>query len=132
MNFGKWEPKDGVLVCQRIKADDHAAASRWQIPLQDGVIEFSLKFSGGKVFHVGFDPKRGTLDKKGHLYSLIISPTGAQLKKHRDKAKEGSEDEVLARAKHKLEPEKWVSVRLEAKGNTVNCLLYTSDAADEE
>lgn len=119
VNFGVWEVADGNLVCRQVAADKHAAASRWKIPMQDGVIEVRLKLDGASAFHVGFDPKRGTLKKKGHLYSLIISPAGARIMKHLDKADPNSKNEILAESKVDLSKADWIEVRLEAKGNEV-------------
>ena len=75
VNFGHWEPKDGVLVCRQLDKDNHPAASRWQIPLKDAVIKLRLKFDGATGFHLGFDPAPGEIKKEGHLYSLVVTPT---------------------------------------------------------
>ncbi len=119
VQFGHWEPAEGALVCHQVEADNHAAASRWAIPMTDGVIEARVKLDGATAFHIGFDPKPGTLDKKGHLYSLIMGPGGAKILKHNDKADPSSKSEVLADAKQPIAKGEWVNVRLEAKGNTV-------------
>ncbi|MEZ5940452.1 MAG: hypothetical protein R3C18_03605 [Planctomycetaceae bacterium] len=118
VNAGHWEPKDGVLVCRELEADNHAAASRLQIPLSDGTVSCRVKFVGATGFHVGFDPAPGQLKKKGHLFSLVLTPTSVVLKKHRDKADPDSKDETLATAK--LEnTQDWIKVWLVLKGDTV-------------
>lgn len=119
VQFGYWEPAEGALVCHQVEADKHAAASRWAIPMTDGVIEARVKLDGATAFHIGFDPKPGSLDKKGHLYSLIITPQGAQIMKHKDKSKLTSKNVVLAEGKQPIPTGEWIDVRLEAKGNTV-------------
>ncbi|MEM1295170.1 MAG: hypothetical protein AAGH89_07375 [Verrucomicrobiota bacterium] len=123
VRFGEWKTEGGVLICREVAEDNHAAASRWKIPLQDGVIEARLRLNGASAFHIGFDPKPGTLKKKGHLYSLIISPSGAKIMKHVDKADPNSKNEVLAVAKTSLPEEGWLKVRLEAQGNQVSATV---------
>lgn len=119
VNFGHWEVSEGVLVCRQLQKDDHAAASRWRVPLQDGRITARVQFAGAKQFHIGFDPAPKTLDKKGHLYSLIMTSESAMIKKHRDKAKQDSKDEILASAKFDSIAGNWTDVVLVASGNTV-------------
>lgn len=122
VNTGYWEPKEGVLVCRELEADQHAAASRWQVPLSDGVITCRLKFAGAKGFHIGFDPAVGQLDKKGHLYSLVILPQSVSIKKHKDKADEKSKDETLGTAK--FEPgSDWIDIELQTAGDDVVATL---------
>lgn len=120
VNFGHWEPKDGVLVCRQLEKDNHAAASRWQIPLKDAVIKLRLKFDGATGFHLGFDPAPGELKKQGHLYSLVVTPTQALLKKHKDKADETSKDQTLATASINAAAGEWLDIELRAEGEKVN------------
>lgn len=123
VNFGHWEPKDGVLVCRQLDKDNHAAASRWQIPLKDAVIKLRLKFDGATGFHLGFDPAPGELKKQGHLYSLIVTPAQAQLKKHKDKADEASKDQTLATASLNAKAGEWLDVELRTEGEKVSVTI---------
>ncbi len=123
VNFGHWEPKDGVLVCRQLEKDNHAAASRWQIPLRDAVIKLRLKFDGAAGFHLGFDPAAGELKKQGHLYSLIVTPTEAQIKKHKDKADEASKDHTLATASLNAKAGEWLDVELRTEGEKVSVTI---------
>jgi hypothetical protein len=125
VNFGHWEPADGVLVVRQLEKDNHAAASRWQIPLADGVVKFRLKFAGATGFHVGFDPMAGSLDKQGHLYSLVVTPTQARILKHKDKAKADSKEETLATVAYGSLADKWVDVELQTTGVEVQATLTT-------
>lgn len=137
VNVGHWEPKDGVLVARELEKDHHAAASRWQIPMADGVVKLKAKFAGAKGFHVGFDPMPGTLDKQGHLYSLVVTPKQAQIKKHKDKAKPDSKDVTLATAGLNDVEGKWITVELQTTGDKVVASLTTDgqtaklEASDE-
>lgn len=133
VNFGHWEPKDGVLVCRQLDKDNHAAASRWQIPLKDAVIKLRLKFAGATGFHLGFDPAPGELKKQGHLYSLVVMPTQAQLKKHKDKADEKSKDETLATASLNAAAGEWLDIELRTEGEKVTASVGKTaklDASD--
>ena len=119
VNFGHGEPTDGVLVCRQLDKDNHAAASRWQIPLKDAVIKLRLKFDGATGFHLGFDPAPGEIKKEGHLYSLVVTPTQAQIKKHKDKADEASKDQTLATASLNAKAGEWLDIELRTEGEKV-------------
>lgn len=123
VNFGHWEPKDGVLVCRQLDKDNHAAASRWQIPSKDAAIKLRLKFDGATGFHLGFDPAPGELKKQGHLYSLVVTPTQAQLKKHKDKANDASKDQTLATASLNAAAGEWLDVELRTAGEKVTATV---------
>ncbi len=123
VNFGHWEPKDGVLVCRQLDKDNHPAASRWQIPLKDAVIKLRLKFDGATGFHLGFDPAPGELKKQGHLFSLVVTPKQAQLKKHKDKADEASKDEALATASLNAAAGEWLSIELRTEGEKITASI---------
>ena len=123
VNFGHWKPKDGVLVCRQLDKDNHPAASRWQIPLKDAVIKLRLKFDGATGFHLGFDPAPGELKKQGHLYSLVVTPTQAQLKKHKDKADEASKDQTLATASLNAKAGEWLDIELRTEGEKVSVTI---------
>jgi hypothetical protein len=129
VNFGGWEAENGYLVARQLEKDNHAAAARWQIPLADGTVALKLKFEGATGFHIGFDPASGTLDKKGHLYSLIITPSTAQLRKHRDKAKDDSKDVVLATAGFPKTTGQWINVELTTVGDKVTATIDNGSGA---
>ncbi|MBI1349250.1 hypothetical protein GC163_23520 [bacterium] len=123
VNFGSWEVHEGVLVAKELEKDQHAAASRWQIPLADGVVKLKVKLNGAKFFHIGFDPAAGQLEKKGHLYSLVLMPEQAQLKKHKDKADATSKDEVLSTAGFAARSDQWLDVELKTEGDHVTATI---------
>jgi hypothetical protein len=106
--------------------DNHPAASRWQIPLKDAVIKLRLKFDGATGFHLGFDPAPGELKKQEHLYSLVVTPTQAQLKKHRDKADEASKDQTLATASLGATKGEWIDIELRTEGEKVTATIGKS------
>lgn len=119
VNTGEWKVVDGVLSAKQIPAENHSAASRAALPMQDGV--FKMKFrllEGATSFHFGFDPAKGELDKKGHLFSVIISPKSWKIMKHVDKNKrEEDPNEDLATADAVFETGKWYELVLTKQGD---------------
>ncbi len=122
--FGDWKAVDGVLRARQIPADNHGAAARRVLEMQDGVFELRFRFTGGKGFHFGFDPKRGTLKKKGHLFSVIVSPAMAKIMKHVDKSKPKEDpNEDLAKVATKFPAGQWNTLLLEKVGNRVTAQI---------
>lgn len=118
---GSWKIEDGVLAGAEIPADNHSAAARRVIETGDAV--YQLRFQVGentRGLHFGFDPKRGSLDKGGHLFSVIIGPTGWRLLKHLDKNRpEEDPNEVLATAAHEFRPGTWYTLSVTTRGTSV-------------
>ncbi|MFT5028078.1 MAG: hypothetical protein ACI9VS_000498 [Candidatus Binatia bacterium] len=125
VNTGEWKIVDGVLCVKEIKADKHSAAARRAIVTQDAVYEFRFRFVGeGKGFHFGFDPAKGELKKKGHLFSVIVTPDSWRLMKHVDKAKPKEDpNKVLATAKATFKKGEWYSLCVESKGDNVTASI---------
>ena len=122
--FGEWKAIDGVLRAKQIPADNHGAAARKVLAMQDGIFELRFRFTGGKGFHFGFDPKRGSLKKKGHLFSVIVSPTMAKIMKHVDKSKPKDDpNEDLAKIARKFPANQWNTLLLEKVGNKVTAQI---------
>ena len=124
VNVGHWETTAGVLVARELDKEMHAGASRWFVPLRDGTVKLKFQFAGAKGFHVGFDPASGQLAKKGHLYSVVVTPGQAILKKHKDKADEKSKDETLATGSStRLAEKEWISLELQTVGDRVTARI---------
>lgn len=118
-NVGKFTVAGGVLKASEVAADMHAAAFRRPLPLQDAAIYVKFRFEGAKMFHVGFDPAPGELKKKGHLFSVVFTATGASIMEHNDKANPDSKNKVLAKSTAAFEKGRWYELLLELKGDTV-------------
>ena len=71
------------------------------------------------MFHVGFDPAPGELKKKGHLFALIITPTGWTITEQPDKSDTSSKSIVRAKATTPFARGQWFTLLLEMKGDTV-------------
>ena len=122
-NTGKLTVTDGVLKASEVATDMHAAAFRRPLPLQDAAILVKFRFAGAKMLHLGFDPAPGELKKKGHLFSVIISPASWSITEHNDKSDPKSTNRALAKATASFESGKWYELLLEVKGDDVLALV---------
>lgn len=118
-NTGELAVHDGALRARELASDKHVAAFRKPLPIQDCLIQVDVKLDGPTTFHLGFDPAKGELKKKGHLFSVIITPEAWTLTEHVDKADPTSKNKVLARAAEKFPRGEWFTLVLEVKGDDV-------------
>lgn len=111
---GQWKIVDGVLRGSEIVEEKHSAATRRVLPTKNAVYELKFRLiNDGKTFHFGFDPAAGELDKKGHLFSVIVTPTGWSIMKHVDKnRREEDPNETLVEAKTAFVADQWYTLRL--------------------
>lgn len=114
INTGEWTIVDGVLRAREISDEKHSAAARRIVETSNAVYELKFRFTGdGKAFHFGFDPARGELKKKGHLFSVIITPASWKIMKHVDKnRREEDPNETLAETRTEFERNKWYTLRV--------------------
>ncbi len=114
VNTGDWNIVDGVLRAREIPDQKHSAAARRTVETSNAVYELRFRFvEDGKGFHFGFDPAPGELKKKGHLFSVIVTPESWKILKHVDKARrEEDPNETLAEQKTEFETGKWYSLRV--------------------
>jgi hypothetical protein len=114
VNTGEWKVVDGVLRAKEIADEKHSAAARRILVSQNAVYELKFRFVGdGKAFHFGFDPARGELKKKGHLFSIIVTPESWKVLKHVDKnRREEDPNETLGEQKTEFKKGEWYSLRV--------------------
>lgn len=114
VNTGEWKIVDGVLRAREIADEKHSAAARRTVETKNAVYELKFRFTGdAKAFHFGFDPARGELKKKGHLFSVIVTPASWKIMKHVDKnRREEDPNETLAEQKTEFERNRWYSLRV--------------------
>ncbi len=75
VNTRDWTIADGVLRAREIPAEKHSAAARRTVETKNATYELRFRFvKDGKAFHFGFDPAKGELKKKVHLFSVIVTP----------------------------------------------------------
>lgn len=122
---GEWKIVDGVLQGREIKEEKHAAANRRVVSTKNAVYELNFRLTGKcKAFHFGFDPARGELDKKGHLFSVIVSPGFWQIMKHVDKNKRQEDpNEILIKQETKFDTDTWYKLRVTTWGNYVTARI---------
>lgn len=118
-NTGELGVRDGVLRASERAADKHLGAFRKALPVQDCIVQVDFKLEQASSFQLGFDPASGELKKKGHLFSIIITPGGWQLTEHLDKGAPASKNTVHARAATPFAQGQWFTLLLELKGNEV-------------
>lgn len=111
---GEWRVVGGVLRGREIAAEKHSAATRRVVETKNAVYELRFRFvDQGKAFHFGFDPARGELKKKGHLFSVIVTPDSWRILKHVDKnRREEDPNEVLAQQKSEFKTGQWYTLRV--------------------
>lgn len=133
-SIGFWEVEDGVLVGREIPADKHAAASRFFVPLTDGDVSFRMKLNDAAAVSFGFDPAKGQLKKKGHLYSVFVTKKEVRLIKHNDKSDPTSKNVRIDTKKGPVDPNNWVNVSLKLDGETVKATVgeYVLEGSDPE
>lgn len=122
---GEWKIVNGVLTGQEIATEKHSAATRRILVTQNAVYQFKFRLKKGcKSFHFGFDPAKGELDKKGHLFSVIVTPKSWEILKHVDKnRREESPNEKLTEQETPFEIDRWYQLRLTTWGPYVNAQI---------
>lgn len=129
---GDWKPAGGVLRGKELEADNHAAAARRLLPMQDGTFELRFRLTGPapRGFHFGFDPAPGELKKRGHLFSIVVTPAGSKLLKHIDKDRPKEDpNEILASSDTAIAKDAWHTLRLEKKGDSVRASIVAEGGA---
>ena len=122
---GKWTVVDGVLRGSEIPDEKHAAATRRVLRTRDAVYEMKFRFVGeGKGFHFGFDPASGQLQKRGHLFSVIVTPGKWWILKHVDKDRpEEDPNRVLVSADITFEIGHWYHLQVTTEGTSVIAVI---------
>ena len=129
LNTGEWKIVDGVLRGREIPSEKHSAAARRVVVSQNAVYALKFRFvENGKAFHFGFDPAPGELKKKGHLFSVIVTPESWKLLKHVDKnRREEDPNETLATQKTEFKQGEWYSLRVATWGRHVTASIEGKD-----
>lgn len=116
---GEMKVEQGVLRVFERSQDKHAGAFRYALPVQDCAVQIDFKFDGAKFIHLGFDPAAGELKKKGHLFSVVLTPDDWKILEHGDKNDTKPKNKILANADTKFAAGQWYSLLLEVKGDHV-------------
>jgi hypothetical protein len=124
-SIGQWTIANGVLKGTEVASDNHPAAGRLNQATQDAIFEFKFRTTGtAKSFNCGFDPAKGELDKKGHLWSLSVTPTSWSISKAPDKAKPKEDPaKVLAKEDRSFDLSQWQTVKIICLGDKVSVTI---------
>ena len=111
---GNWRILDGVLRGSELPSEKHSAATRRVLETRNAVYQLRFRFvDDGRTFHFGFDPARGELKKKGHLFSVIITPTSWNVTKHVDKNRRQEDpNEILAKQETEFLVGQWYELKV--------------------
>ena len=116
---GTISAKEGALRITELASEKHAGAFRKSLAMQNVAIQLDFKFEQAKMFHLGFDPATGELNKKGHLYSVVVNPKTFSILEHNDKANPESKPKTHASKPSELKDGQWYTLLLENKGEDV-------------
>ena len=105
---------DGTLVGKELAADKHAAVLNYQKKNRDSAVRFSFKLDGSTS---GFNFSLN--QAKGHLFRVVVNPTGLSINLDKDKNDPTSKPMVLASAKSEFEQGKWYTILIEMQGDQV-------------
>ncbi|MGA0133319.1 MAG: hypothetical protein ACO3ND_03060 [Opitutales bacterium] len=110
---GKWERTAEGIRVEELPADNHGAAGRVPMKLQDFVATFEFRLDGAKVVSLSIN------DAKEHVARVMITPTAFRVQKD-DHDHEGPDKAVVfLNQAQKLEAGTWHSVVLEMVGDTM-------------
>ncbi|NOZ21332.1 MAG: hypothetical protein GXP25_09615 [Planctomycetes bacterium] len=108
--IGKWEVEDGALKGTEQAADDHPAVIRIDSDCTDVIIQYSVMFKGGKSTGLSLN------NKKGHVCSARLSPTGIYLNKDRPTKTSDEESEKVDSVKFEFKEGEWYDICVEILG----------------
>jgi len=118
-NTGSLRIVEGKLHAAEKSSDKHIGAFRHRLPLQDCAVQMDFQLGPMRIINLGYDPAPGELKKKGHLFSVVITPKSWSLIEHNDKANPESKTKTHATAKTDFDPATTYTLLLECKGNEV-------------
>lgn len=118
-NTGSLRIVEGQLHASEKSSDKHIGAFRHRLPLQNCAVQVEFKLGAMRVINLGYDPAPGELKKKGHLFSVVITPQSWSLIEHNDKSDPASKTKVHATAKTDFAPNTMYTLLLECRGNEV-------------
>ncbi len=111
---GEWKIKDGAIAAKELKADEHAAVLTCKLKNRDSIVRFSFKLDGSaNGLHFSLN------HAKGHLFRVIVAPTGLTVRTDADKKDKTIKSELIAEAKAKFEQGKWYTLQVEMVGDRV-------------
>jgi len=110
---GDWQIKDGALVGNMKKSDNHGAVLTLAEPNRNSIIRFAFKLEGNKGFGLSYN------SSKGHLFRINITGEGFSVNKDKDKKDPKSKALVMANVKGKITSGEWHTMQVEILGEKV-------------
>lgn len=107
---GKWEVAGGAVQGSELKADMHGAVIRANLPLHNGVVEYSFLLEGAKATTFSIN------DAKGHNSRVIINSAGFTARKDDHDHAGPDEAAVLQAVKTPIGDGQWHTLVIEFNG----------------
>src|SRR5436190_12401338 len=104
---GDWQEHDGVVIGKEKTEDKHNAVLSLNQPNRNSVIQVSFRLDGAKTFHLSYN------HAKGHLFRVIVLPTGISINKDKDLRNPSAKFGVLAKSDTPFETGKWYTMMVE-------------------
>ena len=114
---GKWEIKDGALTGSELPEDKHNAVVRRALGIRNGAISVAVRLDGAKSAHISIN------QKGGHLFRVILTPSGATLQKDKPNATSEEKAQLLAKSTAALSTGAWHTVEIVMNGSHVTALI---------
>jgi hypothetical protein len=115
---GRLRVTDGVLRASQEKGERLCLFSCAR-PMKDAAIRIDFKFDGARGINVGLSPSPGETRKRGHLFSVMITPPMWNITRHQDRLDPDSKVAVLASAAETFEQGRWYTLLVETRGDYV-------------
>lgn len=107
---GTWVLAGDALQGSELKADNHGAVIRANLPLHNGVIQYSFKLEGAKTTTFSIN------DAKGHNSRVIINSTGFSARKDDHDHAGPDQAVVLQRVTTRIDDGEWHTIVIELNG----------------
>ncbi|HEY2572694.1 MAG TPA: family 16 glycoside hydrolase [Verrucomicrobiaceae bacterium] len=110
---------DGTLHASMKVSDGRLGLFNRELPMKDAAIQLDFKFAGARGINVSCNPAPGELNKKGHLFSIMITPRMWNITEHNDKSDPKSQSKALASAPANFSQGQWYTLLVESKGDEI-------------
>lgn len=107
---GKWEAADGGTRAAELKADNHGAVIRSNLPFRNAVIQYSFRLEGAKATTLSIN------DAKGHNSRVIVNSQGFSVRKDDHDHKGPDKAVLLQRVKQEIPQGGWHTLVVEING----------------
>jgi hypothetical protein len=110
---------EGVLHASMKSADGRLGLFNRVQPMQDAAVQVDFKFAGARGINISCNPSPGEVNKRGHLFSVMITERMWNITEHNDKSDPTSRSRATASAAERFQSGKWYTLLVENKGDEV-------------